>query len=1100
MRETILNKMGVGRGVRGVACAILVAGAAGCGSKESAAPAPSVVPVAMTAITATSLTGTVRQQVTPPPAVRVVGSDGRPFAGVTVTFTVGSGGGTVSGGSVTTDASGVAGVGSWTLGPTAGQQTLTAAASSLGAITFTAVAAPGAPASLAVSSGNAQTGEVGAALANPIAVVVRDQDGNPVPDVTVNFSATSGGGQITPSSALTSRQGIASATWVLGTSAGQQAAQASVAALPAVTFSANATSQRASQIRIVSGDNQAVEVGAQVPEPLVVRVTDPYGNPVPGIAITFSIASGSGSLAASNGTSDASGLASTRVTPTSVGALSVQAVSAAIPGARAVFSVSTGNSVLGQVKLPSTLPAPLALRLQSGLREARPAVSSGKVRLAGQEILQWDPTGAMSRMRTKGRLVVSYKPESFGLPTSANAYLSSALRTNAVGAYRAAMAPLVQSGLVVERALSPVLGAYLVEVAPGQDPDSVAALLRRDPRVRAVEEDRLVFLDANAVALRPERRARSAGLAAMAAPATELYGNDPWLPGQLWHYRMIDAHRTWPITTGSPSVRVAILDTGVRPDHPALAGQVSMTESFDFTDGVTPAFSSTQAVCGGGTFTTLRGTAAELALPRNIPQDPLQVYLASSSATCWSRSQSGSHGTHVAATVASAGNDGVAGTGVSWRTAVIAVRVLGITGSGWSFDIAQGILYAGGLPATYSGAPIGFTVSMPAAHVTNMSLGGSFSTVIRDAVAAASANTLIIAAAGNSSTSVPSYPAGYPEAVAVVALDPAFGLANYTNVGPHVDIAAPGGDLRLNSVAGILSATWNYQTGTPSYDFWQGTSMAAPHVSGVAALIKARNPGFSPADIRNRLLASAVDIGPPGPDSRFGYGVVNAYRAVTGATAPVARSQVRLIDGSGNVIRSVLANADGRFVLSNIPSGNYFLAVAQDEANDGLFGFPGRRSSWLGTPGRPMELNLSGNVVRDASVELSLPLEQEPNDGSSQAQRIFVDSWVMGYLGIADPGDVFRVDIPVAGSYVFETSGVLGSCGFGLELDTILNLYDGTGAPLATNDDAAYPATSYPGTYCSLVARQLQPGTYYIQVSGYSLSTGSYVLHVRSGS
>jgi subtilisin family serine protease len=961
------------------------------------------------------------------------------------------------------------------LGPTAGSQTLVAAAGTLGSITFTALAAPGAPASVTVANGDGQTGEVAAALANPISVLVRDQDGNPVPDVTVEFSVASNGGQVTPPSAKTNLQGIAAATWVLGPAAGPQTASARVGSLPAVAFSATARSQRAANITVVSGDNQTVEMGSQTPQPLVVRVTDAYGNPVAGVAISFALASGTGTLAANTGTTDASGLASTRVTPTAVGSLTVQATSTAIPNARALFSVSTGNSIVGQVTVRQSSTTPLALKLQSAARSMPAAVSSGKSGSMQPAPRQWDPAIARSRMRSRGRLVVSYRPESFGLPAAANSYLAANVRTNAVSAYRAAMAPLVQSGLVVERALSPAIGAYLVEVAPGQDPDSVAAILRRDPRVSAVEEDQIVFAAPHAVASMP-----------LAPPATEMYGNDPYLPYQLWHYRMIDAHRAWPVSTGSQAVRVAILDTGIRPDHPALAGLVSMTESFDFTDGITPAFSFSQPICGGGSFITFRGTAAELALPRNMPQDPLQVYIASSSATCWSRDPVGSHG--------------IGGTGVNWRANLIAVRVLGITGGGWNFDVAQGILYAGGLPATYTGAPIGFTVSMPPAHVTNMSLGGSLSTVVRNAIQAASANTLIIASAGNSATSTPSYPAGYPEPIAVVALDPTFGLANYTNVGVHVDIAAPGGDFRLGSTAAITSSTWNYQTGVPNYALYQGTSMAAPHVTGVAALIKARNPGFTPADIRNRLLASAVDLGPPGPDDRFGYGVVNAFRAVTGASAPSTRTQVRLVDGSGDPVRSLFTQADGRFVVTNIPSGNYFLAAAQDEADDGLFGFPGRRVGWWGGPGRPMELPLWSNAIREIGVDLSTPLEQEPNDLASQAQRLFVNSWVMGYLAAGDPADVFRVDIPVTGTYVFETSGVLGACGFGLELDTVLELYDGGGSLLGSNDDTTYPTASYPGQYCSLVARQLQRGTYYIHVKGFLAGTGWYVLHVRSGS
>src|SRR6185503_4184808 len=222
------------------------------------------------------------------------------------------------------------------------------------------------------------------------------------------------------------------------------------------------------------------------------------------------------------------------------------------------------------------------------------------------------------------------------------------------------------------------------------------------------------------------------------------------------------------------------------------------------------------------------------------------------------------HGMHVSGTIGAVGNDGVGTTGINWNVRIRPVRVLDITGSGSFFDIAQGVLYAAGLPAS-DGA--GGTVTAPSrAAIINVSLGSSTNAaVLANAVAAATnAGSLIVASAGNNQTSGNHYPASYPEVLSAVAIGPDLQLASYTNIGQTAGISAPGGGFRFGGgTSGVLSTTWNYVTGTPNYAFYQGTSMAAPHVTGIAALVLAANPGLTNTQIKARLQSTAVHLGAP---------------------------------------------------------------------------------------------------------------------------------------------------------------------------------------------------------------------------------------------
>lgn len=281
---------------------------------------------------------TVSTAVTTPPAVLVRDQFNNPVAGVAVTFAVASGGGSLTGGNLTSNASGIATVGSWTLGTTAGTNTLAATATGLAGspVTFTATGTPDVAVSLSRVGGDAQTDTVGATLVIPYTVKASDQYGNGVSGVTVTWAVT-GGGSITPSS-ITSASGIATATRVLGTTAGSQGATATVGGLTGspVGFTATATHGTATQFVKFAGDAQSATVDSTVGIPPAARVLDQFGNPVPGVAVTFAVASGGGTV--------------TPTTPISTNASGVAAVTSwrlgSVAGANSLTAAAAGFATL----------------------------------------------------------------------------------------------------------------------------------------------------------------------------------------------------------------------------------------------------------------------------------------------------------------------------------------------------------------------------------------------------------------------------------------------------------------------------------------------------------------------------------------------------------------------------------------------------------------------------------------------------------------------------------------------------------------------------------------------------------------------------------
>ncbi|MDB4950229.1 MAG: hypothetical protein JWM27_2878 [Gemmatimonadetes bacterium] len=284
--------------------------ATGAGAVTFTASATAGAATSMVKSAGDAQSATAGSAVATPPAVTVTDAHGNPVAGVSVTFAVASGGGSVTGGSATTNAAGVATVGSWTLGTTAGANTLDASSTGLTTVTFTATGTAGAPANMVKSAGDGQTATAGSAVATAPAVTVTDANGNPVSGVSVTFAVASGGGSVTGGSATTNASGVATVgSWTLGTTAGANTLDASSTGLTTVTFTATGAAGAAANMVKSAGDGQSATVNTSVSTAPAVTVTDANGNAVSGVSVTFAVASGGGSVTGGSATTNASGVA-----------------------------------------------------------------------------------------------------------------------------------------------------------------------------------------------------------------------------------------------------------------------------------------------------------------------------------------------------------------------------------------------------------------------------------------------------------------------------------------------------------------------------------------------------------------------------------------------------------------------------------------------------------------------------------------------------------------------------------------------------------------------------------------------------------------------
>jgi serine protease len=338
----------------------------------------------------------------------------------------------------------------------------------------------------------------------------------------------------------------------------------------------------------------------------------------------------------------------------------------------------------------------------------------------------------------------------------------------------------------------------------------------------------------------------------------------------------IRAPVAWDLSTGS-GVVVAVVDTGVRP-HADLAA--NLLSGYDF-------ISSTVISNDGDT-------------RDSDPADPGDYVSAGYCSSSSAASDSSWHGTHVAGILAAVANNGVGVAGVAYGAKILPVRVLGRCG-GYMSDIADGMVWAAG------GSVSGVSSNANPAKVINLSLGasGACSTTLQTAITKARAlGASVVVAAGNAAVDASQYtPGNCSGVINVAATSSGGGRSSYSNYGTAVTLAAPGGD----TGAGIVS-TLNAGTTTPggdSYASYMGTSMATPHVSGVAALMLAVNSQLTPDQISSLLQSSARAF--TASCDGCGAGLLDAYAAVTAAAAATTTSSSTAEVESNNTLSTAQA-------------------------------------------------------------------------------------------------------------------------------------------------------------------------------------------------
>ena len=345
---------------------------------------------------------------------------------------------------------------------------------------------------------------------------------------------------------------------------------------------------------------------------------------------------------------------------------------------------------------------------------------------------------------------------------------------------------------------------------------------------------------------------------------TEALGSpDDALFGNQWNMVKVQAPQAWEVTTGSSSINIAILDTGVDQDHPDLASKIISNVNFS----------------GSNTTDDIHG-----------------------------------HGTHVAGIAAASTNNGLGVAGLGYDTTIMNVKVLSDTGSGTYSGLAAGIVWA----------------ADNGAEIINMSLGGSApSSTLEDAVNYAwSKGVVVVAAAGNSGNDLAWYPAYYANSIAIAATGANDALASWSNYGDWVDVAAPGASIYSTVKGG-------------SYWYMSGTSMASPHVAGLAALVfttvsDTDGDGKLNDEVRSRIEATCDDIGVSG----IGYGRINAAQAV-GDVAPVVPGTITgtitdADDGSAvasatvtDGTRTTTTDAAGEYTIADVPPANYEIVASK---------------------------------------------------------------------------------------------------------------------------------------------------------------------------
>jgi subtilisin family serine protease len=325
--------------------------------------------------------------------------------------------------------------------------------------------------------------------------------------------------------------------------------------------------------------------------------------------------------------------------------------------------------------------------------------------------------------------------------------------------------------------------------------------------------------------------------------------NDP-LYSSLWGLPKIGAPQAWDLTTGSPSLVVAVVDTGFDYNHPDLTGN-AWSAPADFQVTVT------DPIYGTKTISCAQGTHGYNAITD----------------TCIAMDDAG-HGTHVSGTIGAMGNNGIGVTGVNWGIKVMGAKFLDSTGSGYLNDGIEAIDFVIKTKLAFKDTGGANVIAL-----SNSWAGGGYSQALSDEIELArEKGILFVAAAGNSASNndnTPVYPASYTNenVIAVAATDSLDNLATFSCYGAgSVDLGAPGVNIYSTTPGG-------------KYAYMSGTSMATPHVSGAVALVASACPALDAAQLRTTILANVDPVASLSGKTVTG-GRLNVYKAIQACTVP----------------------------------------------------------------------------------------------------------------------------------------------------------------------------------------------------------------------